>query len=134
MQAVLLQSPFGVIDETDSKGPRILSFNNWLKTIGGMSQHYKFKANGEIVVIDHARYDRDRPPAIDCDEIGRKRIWLNFAAILALGAADDGITASDIKRLFAYSIDADAALTDLEQFCRAMKAAKLQLDRWAGVD
>ena len=72
---------------------------------------------------------RGGPPGLDRDELGRRRLWLDRDAFLALACAPGGVTGEQVLRLFEHRSDAEAAWRDLWQWGRAVQAAQEALER-----
>lgn len=125
-RATIIGDPHGYLASTD-QGLRVMRQTAFLRLIGGMKEHHRLKAAGAIDYVHHLRYDRDGAQRRDVDVIGRDRLWINFATLVALGLADEGVTNGDVIRLFSYRNDADAALSDLRQFTTAIRTAQRAL-------
>lgn len=103
---------------------RSLSFSAWLRDIGGKAEHDARLADGRLQKIDHVAYDRDGPPRIDRDDLGRRRLTLDFPGLLLIAASPDGVDERVLRDVFEYRDDTEAAWSDLCRFADTITAAQ----------
>ena len=123
----LITAPRRVLTFTPDGNARSISWSTWLSEVR-WSGHYARLADGRVTSVDHCRYRGDGPPALDRDETGRLRLWLDRDAFLAL-AASGGVTGDHVAKLFEHRTDAEAAWRDLWQWGRAVQVEQEALAR-----